>query len=61
MFIDRKINGALIQDLAPREEGGGVQGEEEMEKERWRKERIRQMRLRNTFGEKGAQSRAGLS
>lgn len=24
MFIDRKINGALIQDLALREEGGRV-------------------------------------
>lgn len=41
MFIDRKINGALIQDLALRE-GGGMQvwrlveeqqKEEEMEKE----------------------------
>ena len=51
MFIDRKINGALIQDLAPREGVGCMcvdeqQKEEEMEGEHERKERIRQMRKR---------------
>lgn len=60
MFIDRKINGALIQDLALRKGSGEVcacggvqvwrpveepQKEEALEKEQQRKERIRQMRI----------------
>lgn len=47
MFIDRKINGALIRALAPR---GGVEGvgepRKEGEDEKQRKERIRHMRIR---------------
>lgn len=51
MFIDRKINGALIQDLALRGEGmcedrwRRNREEEDMENEQQRRERIKQMRV----------------